>query len=135
MVMPVETWTTKQRKNCENLYVCPSKRNGIHGKFNKIAFGCKFCRICHLGRLFAIIIDVLLVGSLLSFSNVTENFIGFTFELDRLMSMYTMSVNVDSNLLSIEPRHEKTCLRGLTRKDSNRPAQLMRLDRVLKLWI
>ena len=61
-VMPVETWTTKQRKNCENLYVCPSKRNGIHGKFNKIAFGCKFCRICHLGRLFAIIIDVLSGG-------------------------------------------------------------------------
>ena len=59
MVMPVETWATKQRKNCKKLCFCPSKRNGLHGKLNKIEFGCKFCRICHLGRLSAIIIDVL----------------------------------------------------------------------------
>ena len=32
-----------------------------------------------------------------------------------------------------EPHHEKTCLREFaTRKDSNRPAQLQKLDRVLK---
>ena len=36
-------------------------------------------------------------------------------------------------LLSFEPRHEKTCFWGFsTRYDSNQPAQLMRLARVLK---
>ena len=34
------------------------------------------------------------------------------------------------------PCHEKTCLRGcLTRKDSNSPAQIQMLARVLKFWI
>ena len=52
MVIPVETWATKQRKNCEKFMLCPSKCNGIHKKFkNKIEFGCKFCCICHLGKL------------------------------------------------------------------------------------
>ena len=61
-VMPVETWATSkdiQRRNCENLCFCPSKLNGIYRKWNKLEFGCKFCRICHLGRLAAIIIDIL----------------------------------------------------------------------------
>ena len=34
----------------------------------------------------------------------------------------------------IEPHHEKICLRGfLTREDSNQPAQLQKLARILKL--
>ena len=37
---------------------------------------------------------------------------------------------------SFEPHHEKTCLLGFaTRYDSNRPAQLQKLARVLKIWI
>ena len=48
-----------QRIKCEKLCFCPSKRNGIHGKLDKIEFGCKYCRICHLGRLSAIIMDAL----------------------------------------------------------------------------
>ena len=47
-------------QNCENLICfCPSELKYIHGKLNKIEFCYKFCRICHLGRLPAIIIDVL----------------------------------------------------------------------------
>ena len=38
--------------------LCPSELNSIHG--NEIEFGCKLCRICHLGRLPTIIIDVIL---------------------------------------------------------------------------
>ena len=34
-----------------------------------------------------------------------------------------------------EPCHEKTCLRGFATQDSNRPAQLQSLARVLKFWI
>ena len=49
----------KPKKKCENLCFCPLKRKVSYGKLNKIAFGCKFCRICHLGRLSAITIDVL----------------------------------------------------------------------------
>ena len=45
--------------SCENLCFCPLKRKVTHGKLNKTEFGCRFCRICHLGRLSAIIIDVL----------------------------------------------------------------------------
>ena len=59
MVMPDETWATVKEKNGEKLCFCPSKPNSIHRKLNKIEFGCKFCRICHLGRLSAIIIDIL----------------------------------------------------------------------------
>ena len=51
-----------QRKHCEILCFCPSKCNGVHGKLNEIEFGCRFCRICHLGRLSAIIINVLLTS-------------------------------------------------------------------------
>ena len=37
---------------------------------------------------------------------------------------------------SYEPRHEKTCLlRAATTVNSNRPAQLQKLTRVLKFWI
>ena len=45
------------------------------------------------------------------------------------------------NWNTIEPRHEKTCLRGILssgypiREDSNPPAQLQRPARVLKFWI
>ena len=49
----------KTKKKMRKIKLCPSKRNGIHGKLNTIEFGSKFCRICHLGRLSAIIIDVL----------------------------------------------------------------------------
>ena len=38
-------------------------------------------------------------------------------------------------LFSYEPCHEKTCLWGLCQLDSNRPAQLQRLPRVLKFWL
>ena len=48
-----------QSKNCENVCVCLSKLNGIQGKLNKTEFCCRFCRICHLGRLPVIIIGVL----------------------------------------------------------------------------
>ena len=37
---------------------------------------------------------------------------------------------------SFEPRHEKTCLREFsTRSDSNWPAQLQKLARILKFWL
>ena len=38
MAMPAETWVT-------------TKLNDIHAKLNNIEFGCKFCRVYHLGRL------------------------------------------------------------------------------------
>ena len=57
-----------QRQKCENLCLCPSKLNGVHGKLKKNVFGCKFCRICHLGRLTAITIDVLCCCCLFFFS-------------------------------------------------------------------
>ena len=54
-----------QSQNCENLCFSPLKHNDIHGKLNKIDFWLQilsylslFCRICHLGRLAAIIIDI-----------------------------------------------------------------------------
>ena len=37
--------------------------------------------------------------------------------------------------LLCEPRHEKTCLRGFRPGNSNRPAQLQRLARVLNVWL
>ena len=46
-------------KHCENVCVCPRNFYGIHEKLNKTDFCCKFCRICHLRRLPAIIIDVI----------------------------------------------------------------------------
>ena len=49
-----------QSKICEHVYFCPSNQVGIHGKLNKLKFCCKQYRICHLWRLGAIIIDVLL---------------------------------------------------------------------------
>ena len=37
---------------------------------------------------------------------------------------------------TVEPRHEKTCLRVFpTRSDSNWPAQLQKLARGLKFWL
>ena len=54
MVMPVETWATAKEKIAKN-YAFVHR----HGKLNKNEFGCKFCRICHLGRLSVIIIVVL----------------------------------------------------------------------------
>ena len=48
-----------QSKTFENLCFSPSKLNDIHGKLNKIEFCYKFCRIWPLGRLAAIIIDIL----------------------------------------------------------------------------
>ena len=48
-----------QSKNCETLCFSPSKLNDMHGKLNKIEFCYKFCRIWPLGRLAAIIIDIL----------------------------------------------------------------------------
>ena len=48
-----------QSKNCEILYFSPSKLKCVHRKLNKIEFGCKFHRICHLGRYPAIITDVI----------------------------------------------------------------------------
>ena len=46
-------------QNCKNLCFNPPKHNDIHGKLNKINFCYKFCCNCHLGRLAAIIIDIL----------------------------------------------------------------------------
>ena len=48
-------------QNCENLCFSPSKHNDIHGKLSKIDFCYKFSRICHIGRLAAIIINILTI--------------------------------------------------------------------------
>ena len=58
MVMPVKHGSHPKKK-LRNLMFCPLKLNGIYRKLNKIVFGCKFCHSCHLGRLAAIIIDIL----------------------------------------------------------------------------
>ena len=47
------------KKKLRKFMLCSSKRNAVHGKLNKIESGCRFCRICLLGRLSAIIVDVL----------------------------------------------------------------------------
>ena len=47
-----------------------------------------------------------------------------------------MTLETKINMEINEPRHEKMCLRGFsTRLDSNQPAQLQRLARVLEFWI
>ena len=48
-----------QSQNCKNVCFSPGKHNYIQRKVNKIDFCYKFCHICHLGRLAAIIIDIL----------------------------------------------------------------------------
>ena len=50
----------RRAKNCENLCVCPLKKLMVHMQnvLKKNEFCCKFCCICHLGRLPAKIIDV-----------------------------------------------------------------------------
>ena len=58
MVMSAETLAATSQYS-ENLCFSPSKLNDIHGKLNKAEFCYNFCRICHLGRLPTIIIDVL----------------------------------------------------------------------------
>ena len=59
MVMSAETLATSQ--NCKHLCFCLSELNDIHGQLNTIEFCYKFYRICHLGRLPTIIIDILFV--------------------------------------------------------------------------
>ena len=51
LIIPTKTLTTTKEK-----IVCTSELNGIHGNLNKIVFCWKFCHICHLRRLPAIII-------------------------------------------------------------------------------
>ena len=52
--------------------------------------------------------------------------------LKRIYCSQKLSIFVKTH----EPRHEKTCLREFpTRSDSNWPAQLQRLARVLKFWL
>ena len=56
--MSAETLATTEVKTA-NVYALVHQNNDIHGKLNKIDFCYKFCGICHLGRLAAIIIDIL----------------------------------------------------------------------------
>ena len=58
-LMVMSTIGRNQSQNCENLCFSPSNLNDIYGKLNKIDFCYKFCRICPLGWLAAIIIDIL----------------------------------------------------------------------------
>ena len=54
LVMSVKTWAISKEKNAK-IYAFVHRNLMV----NSIEFGCKFCRICHLGRLPTIIIDVL----------------------------------------------------------------------------
>ena len=60
MVMSTETLPTTKVKIAKVYALVRWNLNDIHGKFNKIEFCYKFCRIWPLGRLAAIIIDILL---------------------------------------------------------------------------
>ena len=57
--MPIETWATAKEKIAK-IYAFVHRNLMVYTE-NKVKFDCKFCRICHLGRLSAIIIDVILI--------------------------------------------------------------------------